>query len=110
MWRTFVAVVFLGAIATVGVIVFELVMSSPGAAACDNLDDLGAERTVKRLERYVSSRVVQMKVTDGYERVEVTGCSQSMSALSNAMSHKQFSKIADCLAAAKTESAASRCL
>ena len=109
IWRTFLAIVFVGAVITAGLVVFTLVTNSPGGAACDHLDDLGAEKTVKQLERYVSRSVVRMKLTDGYEKVEVTGCSQSMSTLSKTMSHKQFTKLTDCIVAAQTERAAAAC-
>ena len=90
--------------------VFSLVTTSPGGAACDHLEDISAERTIKKLERYVSSRVARVKLVDGYERVEVTGCSQAMSALSDAMSHKQLTKLTGCLEAATTDAQAARCL
>lgn len=110
IWRAVIATVFLGAVAAAGVVVFMLVTSTPGAAACDHLDDLNAERTVKRLERFVSARVMRMQAVSGYERVSVSGCHEAMSALDDAMSFKQFSKITECLEKAPTDAAAARCL
>ena len=104
------AVVGFGALVAIGTVVFFLLAKSPGAAACDRLDELGAQRTISRLERYVSSRVVSFELVDGTERVEVRGCPAAMSTLSSALSHKQFTKLTECLANAKTEAAASRCL
>jgi hypothetical protein len=99
-----------GVLGVAGYIVFGLVTEQPGAAACDRLDELGAERVVQRLERRVSSSVVRMKTIDGTERVEVSGCRQAMSTLSQVTSHKQFSKLVDCIANASNEATAARCL
>ena len=110
IWRALIATVFLGAVAAAGIVVFVLVTSSPGEAACDHLDDIHAERTVKRLERFVSARVMRMKAVSGYERVEVSGCPAAMSALDDAMSFKNFAKLTACLEQAPTDAAAARCL
>ncbi len=110
MFGILAAVVGVAALATIAAVVFFLITKSPGAAACDRLDELGAQRTVSRLERYVSSRVVSLKLVEGTERVEVSGCPAAMSTLSSAMSHKQFTKLTECIANATSESAASRCL
>lgn len=104
------AILGFGALVALGTVVFFLIAKSPGAAACDRLDELDAQRTVKKLERFVTSRVVTYKLVDGTERVEVSGCPAAMSTLSSAMSHKQFTQLTECIANAKTESAASRCL
>jgi len=93
-----------------GYVVFGLATQQPGEAACDRLDELNAERVVKKLERRVSASVVRMKLTEGTERVEVTGCPAAMETLAKATSHKQFSKLVDCIAGAKTENAAAACL
>lgn len=109
-WRRVLAVAAGAAVLGLAVIVVRIALSSPGDAACDRLDELGGERTVAKLERYVSNRVVRLRATSGYEPVSVRGCRQAMSALSDAMSHKQFARIADCIAAAPSDAIAARCL
>jgi hypothetical protein len=110
----FTTVIFsIGIAAVVGItafIVIGLATAQPGAKACDRLDELQAERAVDRLESFVQSRVVRMNIVDGTERVEVSGCRAAMSELSSAMSHKQFTKLVDCIANAKTANGAARCI
>lgn len=110
----FVTVVFGVAIAAVvgvtAVIVIGLATNQPGGAACERIDDLHADRATHRLESLVYSRVRKLNVVEGSEPVEVAGCEAAMSELSGAMSHKQFSKLVDCIANAKTADGAARCI
>ena len=102
-----------GGVALVGVvaaIALKLIFTQPGAAACDNLEQLpDGDQVVRKLENYVASHVVEQRLV-GTERHEVSGCRAAIHALDQTMGHGPFTRMTDCIAKAKTAAAASRCI
>lgn len=107
-------IIFIGGgvalVGVVAVIALKLIFTQPGAAACDNLEQLpDGDRVVRQLENYVASHVVEEHLV-GTERHEVSGCRAAIQALDATMGHGPFTRMTDCLAKAKTADAASRCI
>jgi hypothetical protein len=116
MMKVVVGLVLLALVGGAGVIVFKLVTDKPGAAACDNLAKLpDGDQAIAKLERYVESRVVEMRLTKT-ERAQVSGsspaerCESAIETLDKAMTHGQFMRLVDCIAEAKTARSAARCI
>lgn len=106
--------VFIGigvaALGVVAVIVLKLLLTVPGAAACEHLATLeDGDRVVQQLERYVESHVVELHLVSK-EHLQVSSCHEAIAALDQVLGHRTFTRITDCLAQAKTAATASRCL
>lgn len=98
----------LAALVAIAIVVVKIATASPGAKTCDHLDEIQAEHTIARLERWVSGNVVSMHLTST-SKVEVSGCRDALATLAKVTSFKQFEKLTTCFEQATTDRAAIRC-